>query len=184
MKRLFLFFLLILAWSPASAQTFPPLTGRVVDAANILTAQDKAALTGKLESLQQANSRQLVVATIPSLQGYDIADYGYKLGRAWGSARRARTMARSCWSLRPSTRFGSKSATAWNRCSPTPFRATSSRTGLSRPSSATIMRAGSMPGSIRSSRSSRPHAIRRSARRCRPATSERSRTIGAGRSFR
>jgi uncharacterized protein len=25
-----------------------------------------------------------VVVTLPSLQGYDIADYGYQLGRAWG----------------------------------------------------------------------------------------------------
>jgi uncharacterized protein len=83
-KRLLLLFLLIFAAAPVAAQTFPALTGRVVDAANILTPQDKAALTRKLDALQQQNSRQLVVATIPSLQRYDIADYGYKLGRAWG----------------------------------------------------------------------------------------------------
>ena len=28
--------------------------------------------------------RQLVVVTLPDLQGYDIEDYGYQLGRAWG----------------------------------------------------------------------------------------------------
>jgi uncharacterized protein len=30
----------------------------------------------------------VVVATIPDLQGYDIADYGYQLGRTWGIGRK------------------------------------------------------------------------------------------------
>lgn len=63
---------------------FPPLTGRVVDAAGILPADVKARLEGKLAELEQQSGRQLVVATLPDLQGYDIADYGYQLGRAWG----------------------------------------------------------------------------------------------------
>jgi uncharacterized protein len=75
---------LLVAGSSASAQTFPKLSGRVVDAANLLSPADEAALTGKLEALEQASSRQLVVATVPDLQGYEIEDYGYKLGRAWG----------------------------------------------------------------------------------------------------
>jgi uncharacterized protein len=37
-----------------------------------------------LAALEAKTSRQLVVVTIASLQGYDIADYGYQLGRAWG----------------------------------------------------------------------------------------------------
>lgn len=68
----------------ASAQTFPKFTGLVVDAANVLPAQTKADLTAKLEALQKDTKRQLVVATIPDLQGYPLEDYGYKLGRAWG----------------------------------------------------------------------------------------------------
>jgi len=64
--------------------TFPPLTGRVVDAAGILPADEKARLDQKLAALETQSHRQLVVATLPSLQGYDIADYGYQLGRAWG----------------------------------------------------------------------------------------------------
>jgi len=63
---------------------FPPLTGRVVDAAGILPADEKARLDQKLAALETQSRRQLVVATLPSLQGYDIADYGYQLGRAWG----------------------------------------------------------------------------------------------------
>lgn len=70
--------------TPATAQQFPKLSGRVVDAANLLNPQQEAELTGKLQALEQASSRQLVVATIPDLQGYPIEDYGYRLGRAWG----------------------------------------------------------------------------------------------------
>ena len=68
----------------AHAQTFPPLTGRVVDAGHILPADVTARLDQKLAALETQSRRQLVVATIPDLQGYDIEDYGYRLGRAWG----------------------------------------------------------------------------------------------------
>ena len=69
---------------PATAQTFPKFTGLVVDAANVLPDATKADLTAKLQTLQKDTNRQLVVATIPDLQGDPIDDYGYKLGRAWG----------------------------------------------------------------------------------------------------
>jgi uncharacterized protein len=75
--------LTLLLASQARAQEFPKLTGRVVDAANILSPADEAALTQKLAGLEQASTRQLVVATIASLQDYPIEDYGYRLGRAW-----------------------------------------------------------------------------------------------------
>ncbi|MDE2597096.1 MAG: TPM domain-containing protein [Sphingomonadales bacterium] len=70
--------------NPALAQTFPPLSGRVVDAANILPPDFEARLNQKLEALDSQSHRQLVVATVPDLQGYEISDYGYRLGRAWG----------------------------------------------------------------------------------------------------
>jgi uncharacterized protein len=77
--------LVLLAPLAAWAQpTFPPLTGRVVDAANIIPADEKARLEQKLATLETQSRRQLVVATLPSLQGYEISDYGYQLGRAWG----------------------------------------------------------------------------------------------------
>ena len=70
--------------SPATAQSFPKFTGLVVDAANVLPPETEAALTAKLAALQKDTKRQLVVATIPDLQGYPLEEYGYKLGRAWG----------------------------------------------------------------------------------------------------
>jgi uncharacterized protein len=69
--------------TPAWAQTFPKFTGLVVDAANILPPDREAALEQKLEAFQKKTSKQLVVATVPSLEGEDIQNYGYNLGRAW-----------------------------------------------------------------------------------------------------
>ena len=68
----------------AWAQEFPKLTGRVVDAANVIPDDEEARLTQKLTALEQQSRRQLVVVTVPDLQGYEISDYGYQLGRAWG----------------------------------------------------------------------------------------------------
>ncbi len=76
--------LLALIAAPAQALTFPPFTGLVVDAANVIPADRKAALEQKLEAFQKKTGRQLVVATIPDLQGEDVAGYGYQLLRAWG----------------------------------------------------------------------------------------------------
>ena len=72
------------AAASAGAQTFPKFTGLVVDAANVLPPATRADLTARLEALQRDTKRQLVVATIPSLQNYPIDEYGYKLGRQWG----------------------------------------------------------------------------------------------------
>lgn len=70
---------------PAAGQDFPERgTAPVVDAANIIDDATEAELTQALTAFEQRNQRQFVIATIPDLQGYDISDYGYRLGRAWG----------------------------------------------------------------------------------------------------
>jgi uncharacterized protein len=68
----------------AAGPTFPALTGRVVDAANVIPDDTEVRLTQKLAALETQSHRQLVVVTLPDLQGYEISDYGYQLGRAWG----------------------------------------------------------------------------------------------------
>ena len=76
--------LLLLALAgPAAAQTLPPFTGVVVDAANVLPPATEADLTAKLEALQRDTKRQLVVATIPDLQGYSQEEFGLALLRDW-----------------------------------------------------------------------------------------------------
>jgi len=69
--------------APATAQTFPPLTGRVVDQAHLLSPAQLADITSKSAALEAQSGRQFVVATVNSLEGYPIEDYAYRLGRAW-----------------------------------------------------------------------------------------------------
>jgi uncharacterized protein len=70
--------------APAAEPQFPPLTGRVVDEAGVLSSAARDRITGWLEQFEAATKRQVVVATVKSLQGLPIEDYGYRLGRAWG----------------------------------------------------------------------------------------------------
>lgn len=62
---------------------FPALTGRVVDTANILDASTVASIEAQLQAHESDTSNQIVVATVPSLQGYDIADFGVQLASHW-----------------------------------------------------------------------------------------------------
>ncbi|CAN5157053.1 hypothetical protein BH09PSE1_BH09PSE1_14940 [soil metagenome] len=92
-----IFGLLLAAWlvfalptaSRAADPTFPTLTGRVFDGANLLSPQAEAALTTRLAGLEADTGDQLVVVTLDSLQGYEIEDYGYRLGRHWGIGQKA-----------------------------------------------------------------------------------------------
>lgn len=68
----------------AAAPVFPELTGRVVDDANLLSYPEEVAITAELKALEDKSSDQVVVVTLPSLQGYTIEDFGYQLGRHWG----------------------------------------------------------------------------------------------------
>ena len=74
----------LVAATPAAAQTFPKLTGRVVDQAHLLTPAQIVDISSKSEALEAASGRQFVVATVNSLEGRTIEDYGYRLGRTWG----------------------------------------------------------------------------------------------------
>ena len=76
---------LALLWglTGAFALTFPPLTGRVVDQANIIPATTQSELAAKSEELESKSGIQLVVATVNSLEGDDIEPYANQLFRAW-----------------------------------------------------------------------------------------------------
>lgn len=68
----------------ADEQALPTLTGRVVDQAELLGPGAEQQLTQMLAAHEQASSEQVVVVTVPSLQGQSIEQYGVELGRAWG----------------------------------------------------------------------------------------------------
>ena len=79
-------FALIFCIGPAAAAepAYPQLTGRIVDDANLLSPADRAELDTELKALEDKSSDQVVVVTLPSLQGFTIEDFGYQLGRHWG----------------------------------------------------------------------------------------------------
>ncbi len=66
-----------------AAAGIPALTGRVVDNANLLSAQSQSAIESKLRTLEEKSGIQLVVATLPSLGGEEIEPYANRLFRAW-----------------------------------------------------------------------------------------------------
>jgi uncharacterized protein len=80
----------IAAGTARAAPSFPPLTGRVVDEAGILSPDTQNRLTALLAEHEQQTGHQVVVVTLKSLQGNDIADYGYQLGRAWGIGQKGK----------------------------------------------------------------------------------------------
>jgi uncharacterized protein len=82
--------LALLLAAPALAQSFPPLTGRVVDQANLLSPEQELDLESKSAALEAQTGRQFVVASVNSLEGVEIADYATQLGRTWriGNAER------------------------------------------------------------------------------------------------
>src|SRR6202140_66802 len=67
----------------AFALDFPPLTGRVVDQAGVMSADSRSAVETKLKDLEDKSGIQLVVATVKSLQGSDIETYANQLFRTW-----------------------------------------------------------------------------------------------------
>jgi len=75
---------LLLVTATAAAYSFPPLTGRVVDQAGLLSPAAEAEITALLEAHERMTGNQVVVATLNSLEGEAIEEYGVALGRHWG----------------------------------------------------------------------------------------------------
>lgn len=74
-------FAITAAWAEPS---FPVLnTSPVVDAAGVLGETQAVIIGNKLKNYEDASGHQIVVATVPSLEGYDIRDYGNRLFRKW-----------------------------------------------------------------------------------------------------
>ena len=67
----------------ALALTFPPLSGRIVDQADIIPQQTRETLEPRLSELEQKSGIQLVVATVRSLEGQEIEPYANELFRFW-----------------------------------------------------------------------------------------------------
>lgn len=82
----------LLLWAVlAAAQVqVPPLTGRVVDRAELLNPAQESELTQLLAGHEQATGNQLVVVTLPDLGGRSIEETGLALGRQWGIGQKGK----------------------------------------------------------------------------------------------
>ncbi len=67
----------------ANALEVPPLKGRVNDTARILSASSVQMLEKTLQALEQNESTQIVVLTIPSLEGDSLEQYTLKVVETW-----------------------------------------------------------------------------------------------------
>ncbi|TGE27724.1 TPM domain-containing protein [Hymenobacter metallicola] len=97
MHRLFLFFFLFVSVGlglPAGAAPADELPARpspfrfVNDQAQLLTEANVKTLENGLRRYADNTGTQIVVVTVPTLGGRDVADYGRALGEAWGIGQR------------------------------------------------------------------------------------------------
>jgi uncharacterized protein len=85
MKRLLILIHILFVTINGFAQNFPTKPNRLVnDYTNTLSPTQIASLESKLVAFDDSTSNQIAVVVIKSVGDYDINEYTYKLGRAWG----------------------------------------------------------------------------------------------------
>ena len=93
MKRFLYLILAVLFVGRTYAQGIPdpPNPPRLVnDFAGVLTPEQIDSLELKLEDFARSTTTQIVIVTVPSLDGYDIADYSFQLGEKWGVGQKGK----------------------------------------------------------------------------------------------
>ncbi len=85
-------FLAGLLAAPLAAQSLavPPLEGRVNDYANMISAPTRDYLTNELAALEQSDSTQVVILTIPSLEGDALEDFSIRVVEKWGIGQKGK----------------------------------------------------------------------------------------------
>ena len=73
---------------PMAEIQVPRLTGHVNDYAKILTAERRAELEKRLAEYEEETTHQLVVLTVPSLQGRSIDSFSLKVASTWKIGRK------------------------------------------------------------------------------------------------
>jgi uncharacterized protein len=79
---LLLIFVLLLPL-PAYGLDVPRLQGYVNDYAGMISPPAKLRIEEELRAFEQSDSTQIVILTIPSLEGENIREFGIKVGDAW-----------------------------------------------------------------------------------------------------
>jgi len=74
----------------ALAVEVPPLKGYVNDYANMISPAIRTKLTNELKEFERTDSTQIVILTIPSLEGQTIEDYSIKVAETWKIGQKGR----------------------------------------------------------------------------------------------
>ncbi|MGV8096080.1 MAG: TPM domain-containing protein [Mangrovibacterium sp.] len=88
-----LFFLAVMAMIPVFGQDIPerPDPPKLVnDFAGVLNGNQADQLEQELSAYARQTSTQIVIVTVPSLEGYEIADYAFQLGEKWGVGQKGK----------------------------------------------------------------------------------------------
>ena len=83
LKRILILAILVLMPLQVLALDVPGLTGRVNDYARLLSPENVSRLEQKLAGFEQETSTQIVVLTIPSLQGDNIEQFAIRVVDQW-----------------------------------------------------------------------------------------------------
>lgn len=89
-KLLILLLLVFTHSSLAHALSVPPLKGRVNDYARLLSPQQVQSLEANLKTYETGTSNQIVLLTLPTLEGEPLEAFSIQVARAWGLGREKR----------------------------------------------------------------------------------------------
>ena len=93
MKRILILLLISVVSFSVFAQDIPerPNPPRLVnDLADVLTDQEEQQLESELVQFDRSTTTQITIVTVPSLNGYDKADFTFRLGEKWGVGQKGR----------------------------------------------------------------------------------------------
>jgi uncharacterized protein len=90
MKQLFLVIGLFIGFA-SFAQDIPEKTDRLVnDFAQVLSTGEESRLEAELDEFDRRTSTQILIVTVPTLDGYDAGDYAFRLGEKWGVGQKGK----------------------------------------------------------------------------------------------
>jgi uncharacterized protein len=76
-------FLVFLFAAPAGALEVPPLQGYVNDYAGMISPEARTKLENDLRAFEQSDSTQVVILTIPALEGEDLEGFSIRVATTW-----------------------------------------------------------------------------------------------------
>src|ERR1035437_3813688 len=88
--RIVVVVLALACWQARAELAVPPLAGRVVDRANMLTGADGTRVEQAIMELEQATGGQMAVLTMPALDGDALERFSMQVAEKWQIGHKGR----------------------------------------------------------------------------------------------